>query len=693
MALNDMICLGYWIDEIQWLTMVTLFIAALVIVSIYLVQYALIIVGSSPCRMSTDSFQPVQKEDLDFLLKWVLSLNSWRSQWQVAWVTALNEEAKHKGGPLFLTFEEDQVQKPLELAVQPVVNVVKSVQKVVSCNVGGDSIQFIVHVLSASSDASKCQSYDVQLSPFHLQLELHMKEKREDILIKWSFLKASEINIKIQPKAIQEDQIFGTLELSKSFRDILKHLISSVSPSMVLSTKIVDIKEDMRYTSTLPQDLCPPKPPRVHKLKLLVKNIQATLLNNPGSSGSLNCVFVTQLNHPLQKFFSSVTKGTTNFTWDEEFAFELNAKSKELQMHVLEDGESKDSLFFGLATVPIDVFKKKPSGPQCFVLNSGYSCNRIVLGSITAEFFYIEPNEPKSWKIPPPVTSAKTEKDQTVIPCGTTSGALMVTSITTMKTNPGLDVGRFPALNSDFSVKTPIKVKVIEKDIMVQAISYHSDFSSSDTALLGLNDSDPVAEAAIQQLSHSSKLTFKSPRKKSTIIIEGESKISLSQDSETPLIIDYATSMDSSYQQEFSSYYEEVVSTEFIDENLSKHILPALEPQENEFDTRKLERNAKSEEWNSDAQIDQDNEEMPRSLSSVSKLEIEFLRKGAKVFHPWHHQKDPGMSRSYNDLIFLQHPDEIHRKSTKTTKTFNKNLLSMHRSKSELNVFSVDLSL
>ncbi|XP_072470857.1 C2 domain-containing protein 2 isoform X3 [Notamacropus eugenii] len=536
MRLTDMVCLGYWMDEIQWLIMVTLFIAALVTVSMYLVQYALVIVGFSPCRMSADSFQPVHKEDLGFLLKWVLSLNSWRSQWQVAWVTALNEEAKHKGGPLFLTFEEDQVQKPLELAVQPVVNVVKSVQKVVSYNVGGDSIQFIVHVLSASSDASKCQSYDVHLSPFHLQLELHMKEKREDILIKWSFLNASEINIQIQPKAIQEDQIIGTLEPSKTLKDILKHLISSVSPSVVLSTKIVDIKEaeDMRYSSAFPQDLCPPKPPRVHKLKLLVKNIQATLLNNPVSSGSLKCVFVTQLNDPLQKFFSSVTKSTTNFTWDEVFTFELSAKSKELQMHVLEDGKFTNSLFFALATVPIDVFKKKPSGQQCFVLKSGYSHDHIPLGSITAEFFYIEPNEPKSWKIPPPVPSAKIEKDQTVMPSGNTSGALMVTSTTSMKTNPGLDVGRFPALNSDLSVKNPIKVKVIEKDILVQAISCHSAFSSSNTELSGLNDSDPVAEAAIQQLSHSSKLKFKSPKKMSTLIIEGESKVPPCQHSSFP---------------------------------------------------------------------------------------------------------------------------------------------------------------
>lgn len=40
-----------------------------------------------------------------------------------------------------------------------------------------------------------------------------------------------------------------------------------------------------------------------------------------------------------------------------------------------------------------------------------------------------------------------------------------------------------------------------------------------------LNGSDPVAEVAIRQLSESSKLKVKSPRKKSTIIISGISKV------------------------------------------------------------------------------------------------------------------------------------------------------------------------
>lgn len=48
--------------------------------------------------------------------------------------------------------------------------------------------------------------------------------------------------------------------------------------------------------------------------------------------------------------------------------------------------------------------------------------------------------------------------------------------------------------------------------------------------LLVLNGTDPVAEVAIQQLSESAKQKFKSPRKKSTIIISGISKVQNNHD-------------------------------------------------------------------------------------------------------------------------------------------------------------------
>ena len=38
-----------------------------------------------------------------------------------------------------------------------------------------------------------------------------------------------------------------------------------------------------RTSST--QESCPPKPPRAHELKLLVKNIRVSLLSHPGASG------------------------------------------------------------------------------------------------------------------------------------------------------------------------------------------------------------------------------------------------------------------------------------------------------------------------------------------------------------------------------------------------------------------------
>ena len=49
--------------------------------------------------------------------------------------------------------------------------------------------------------------------------------------------------------------------------------------------------------------------------------------------------------------------------------------------------------------------------------------------------------------------------------------------------------------------------------------------SSSDTELLMLNGTDPVAEAAIRQLHQSAKQKLKSPVKKSTIIISGITKV------------------------------------------------------------------------------------------------------------------------------------------------------------------------
>ncbi|CAM4412277.1 unnamed protein product [Lepidochelys olivacea] len=689
---------AYWVDEMQWFALVTLFVAALVTLAIYLVQYALVALRNSR-RKPPSSDELLQGNDT--LLAWVLSLNSWRTQWQKAWITALNAEAKVRGDSLLLTFEEDTTPQPLELAVRRVVSVVKSAQeKVVSCNVVGDSIQFIVHVSHTSPTTTECQSYSVKLSPLHLQLELYLKEKGEDIEVVWSFLNAPETNIKIQPTAVQEGQMAETCAISEPFRDVFQNLISSVSPSVILSTKPTDIIKEVQNIQnirTLPQGTSPPKPPRVHELKLLVKNIVATLTDH-SAAGSINPVCITQLNDPLQQFSSSVAKNGTNLSWKEDFIFELNAKSKELQLQILEDGKL-DSSFSAWATVPLDLFRKQPSGQQSFALKSRSNSHSPVLGSINAEFSYVEPNESKSWQVPAQLPATKIEKECTVMPCGT-----VVTTVTAVKTKPRLE-GKPSALSPDSPVKTPAKVKVIEKDFSVQAIHCQGApvskvLSSSDTELLVLNGTDPVAEAAIRQLSESAKQKLKSPRKKSTIIISGVSKTSLSQDSEATLMMDYAAAMDDSCKEEAPSLVGESTTEVPSNKKLplsASQMLPATDLEENSHNVWDLDNS--SQQWNSNAILDQDCEEMTGSSLSVSesgsvkKSKGGILKKSAKLFfRRRHHQKDPGMSQSHNDLVYLQQPtsDETRRKGATLTRILHKKILSKNKSKNKLNCTSME---
>ncbi|XP_073928709.1 C2 domain-containing protein 2 [Castor canadensis] len=87
--------LGSWLGEVQWFVLVSLFVAALVTVGLYLTQWALARTRPQPRRRA--ELGEGQRPESDALLSWILTLDSWRSQWQAAWVTALNGEAEKKG--------------------------------------------------------------------------------------------------------------------------------------------------------------------------------------------------------------------------------------------------------------------------------------------------------------------------------------------------------------------------------------------------------------------------------------------------------------------------------------------------------------------------------------------------------------------------------------------------------------------
>lgn len=686
--------MGSWLGEVQWLFLVSLFVAALGTVGLYLAQWALAKARPPPRRRAEPD--ELRRQESDTLLSWILTRDSWGNQWLAAWVTALNYEAERSGGPLRLSFQKDPRPQSLQLTVGEVSSVVKSAQeKMVICRVVGENLQFLVSTGPAST--TECQLYDVRLSPFHLKVQFHMQEKREDIQITWSFTCAPETAIKIQPQAPGEKQVLEVNVLSEALKDLFKHLVSAASPSVFLSTKPMQAKEaqTLQCTSSTAQEPCPPKPPRAHELKLQVKNIRVSLLNHPGASG-ISHMCVAQLNEPAQRFIGTLVRNTTDLSWEEELTFELNAKSKELLLQISQDECSSEGLM-GIATVHLDLFRKQPNGPQTFRLVSGTEPESSVLGSVTAEFSYVEPGDLKSWPAPPLVSAAKIEKDRTVMPCGT-----VVTTVTAVKTKPRFDTGRASPLSSESPVRTPIKVKVIEKDISVQAISCHSapvskTLSSSDTELLVLNGSDPVAEVAIRQLSESSKLKLKSPRKKSTIIISGISKTSLSQDHNAALMLNYAASMDSTNQGEATSALCHPEATEASaapppEENEPAQALPALEPREEDLDSWDLEKESPVASWSGPVLQEPDGDELSESslstseLGAIKKHKEGILRKGAKLFfRRRHHQKDPSLSQSHNDLVFLQQPEGRQKKGATLGRLLNRKLLTRHRGKHTLN--------
>lgn len=73
--------------------------------------------------------------------------------------------------------------------------------------------------------------------------------------------------------------------------------------------------------------------------------------------------------------------------------------------------------------------------------------------------------------------------------------------------------------------KPKLPERRVSEQMSMSGATVSKALSSSDTELLMLNGTDPVAEAAIKQLHESAKQKLRSPVKKSTIIISGIAKV------------------------------------------------------------------------------------------------------------------------------------------------------------------------
>lgn len=85
----------FGLEDPQWLCMVTLFIASLVTLILYFVQYFQ--QGSVGFKQRAAEDNAAKEEEAAALLGWALSLKSWESQWRGAWCRALNDESRKRG--------------------------------------------------------------------------------------------------------------------------------------------------------------------------------------------------------------------------------------------------------------------------------------------------------------------------------------------------------------------------------------------------------------------------------------------------------------------------------------------------------------------------------------------------------------------------------------------------------------------
>ncbi|CAF98555.1 unnamed protein product, partial [Tetraodon nigroviridis] len=532
-------------EDPQWLFLLTLFIASVLTIILYLLQYF---------QQKAVVFEPgaedeVAHQEAASLLGWALSLTSWKSQWSEAWCRALSDQSRKLGGPVVLTFEEDGLEAT-ELTVTRVDRFHKSARNTVafSCHVTGEQLQFCVRAALESPTAAHPWRYTVCVAPLELQLDLSMEEGEDEVWISWGVSHLDTVELQVTPTSTQSAiSAPPDSPSTPAVRKLLRQLLCAVHPSVSLSPRLAPASEVQVRRSLV----SPPKPPRAHDWKLLVKNIQVTLKQQEDAAGSINPFCVLQLDHPPQKFQSAIlAKNASDLAWDQPFIFELSGLSKELNIQLVNSGPAGEGLLLGQATVPFHLAKKQPSGQQTFPLLTKDGTK----GSLTTEvgppsqqwsilllllqfsntsrcplqFTYLEPSEVRSWHPPTPAYSKKVEMDRTVMPCGT-----VVTTVTAVKSKPGRALP--PGFGSDSVPKaTPAKSKLSERRVSEQAsalgAAVSKALSSSDTELLMLNGADPVAEAALRQLHQSAKQKLKSPVKKSTIIISGIAKESESQE-------------------------------------------------------------------------------------------------------------------------------------------------------------------
>nr|XP_046266726.1 phospholipid transfer protein C2CD2L isoform X2 [Scatophagus argus] len=542
------------LQELGWLCLVGLFLASLLIVLGWLIQYSLALLRLRRARKTAerggrDAAWPqlsltLPRQSLaggvwGFLLKLrsgrgggsaseagvkglltsLFSFRSIREHWQRSWVKALNEQACRHGSSIQITFDSS-LQLTAASAIDSVTCTDQTPHRMVlHCKCWVDTVTFPVTVTRQSPAAVSMDTYQITIPPMVTKVVVYLEEvEDEGLLISWTLSKQPSFTLTVSPCKLQRQGTESEADLDM-IKGLIEDTLFSTQPAMVLNLKT------SASSPLAPMDHLSVGLNSVLQRRLLLRQLRATLSKGQWSrSGELCCVL--SLDQPsterTTRFLSVLSNANAPLEWSEEITLELGLETKELRIRLLERNGKREQFLPGHASITLDPRCKVPTGQFILSISPGHGL--APNATVTAELLYLETEEPRSAHNALPLRSSltptkKVDVDRTIMPDGT-----IVTTVTTVQSR--LKLERSPG---DSPLCSPSKVEVTEK---------------KPTVLSDDRDSPNSSKTAIRQLTESaSKAARKTPTKRSTLIISGVSKVPLSED-DCAVSSGYAAAMD-----------------------------------------------------------------------------------------------------------------------------------------------------
>ncbi|XP_061753565.1 phospholipid transfer protein C2CD2L isoform X2 [Nerophis ophidion] len=549
------------LQELSWLGLVGLFLASMLIVLAWLLQYSLTLLRLWRSRKAAEQRQHQQhhgwagsvrgflvklrmardggaasEAGVKALLTSLLSFKSIREQCLRSWVKALNEQACRNGSAIQITFD-NRLQFTATPAIETVTCTDQSAQRMVlHCKCRVDTVAFPVTVTRQSPAAIAMDSYQITIAPTAAKVVACLKEvEDEGIQVSWTLSKQPSFKLSASSCKLQRLGANAEADLDV-ITSLIEDTLFSSHPAMVLNLRACEATTPatMEHLSVGLK----PVSQSVLVRRLLLRQLRATLSKGQWCS-SLELCCVISLNQPSTErttcFLPVPNNPKTPLEWREEITLELSPETKELRVRLLERIGKSEQFLPGHASLALDLQSKVPTS---VTLTIKPSTALELIATITAELQYVESEEILSPLRSSLTPTKKVDVDRTIMPDGT-----IVTTVTTVQSR--LKLGCSPG---ESPMRSPSKVEVTEKKptILHDGRETPSPDPSKGTRLS--NGLDPVAETAIRQLTESnSKMARKTPTKRSTLIISGVSKVPLSKD-ECTLSSGYAAAMDAAMQ-------------------------------------------------------------------------------------------------------------------------------------------------